>query len=353
MKKNYAILTVFSFLFLLTNCSKDPDLNDSNTYEILDNWTITKTSYDDAISVKDMFFVNSNTGFIVSYWGKIYKTTNAGISWEQKNSGTTLNLSDVYFLDEQIGFASGPTMNCLDDDCDNGSIFLKTQDGGETWTKTFFEDYIKIQSIHFLNPLEGLALIYTSNSSMASAIPNLAKTIDGGINWTFINLPIQPFYGEFQCIDNIVFIAGENQQIFKSTDFGNTWQTIQTTIPSNNDVLKIYFYDENIGYINGISNIYQTKNGGQTWDIVDVPFTSFGVIHFYNEQEGFNIEAISEYQGGDFPTFLGSIAYETDNGKKWRTSKINENLRLGFTSFPQKDLGYGIMGKDFYTIKRK
>ena len=66
---------------------------------------------------------------------------------------TTLFRS-VYFLNQDVGFASGQAMSgCLDEDCDKGSVFLKTINGGETWTKKLFEEYVRIKSLHFFNEI--------------------------------------------------------------------------------------------------------------------------------------------------------------------------------------------------------
>ena len=121
-----------------------------------------------------------------------------------------------------------------------------------------------------------------------------------------------------------------------------------------NDVGNIYFVTKNIGFLDGVTNTYKTTDGGLNWKTVDFPFERFGLLHFYDETEGFNIEIVSAYEGGDFPTFKGSLSYETyDGGKNWSTSNLIDSLFLGMISFPRRDLGYGINLSEFYTIKRK
>jgi photosystem II stability/assembly factor-like uncharacterized protein len=116
-----------------------------------------------------------------------------------------------------------------------------------------------------------------------------------------------------------------------------------------------YFYSENIGYILGGMNIYKTIDGGRSWEIVNFPVSNFHFLHFYNENEGFNIEDVFEYHGfGINPyRYIGSIGYHTyDGGKSWKKSKLIEEYIWGVTYFVQPDLGYGINGRDFFTIKR-
>jgi len=350
------LLILISFsTSLLISCSKVPiTTQDEPTYSI-DGWVITKSSHGlIGINPRDIFFVNSSIGFIVGYNGEIFKTSDSGANWRKLNSGTTLHLHSVFFLNENIGFVSSQAMGgCLDADCDKGSVLLKTVDGGESWTKTFFPDYYRILSLKFFDALNGVALIQTPDMPN-SQYEFIGLTSDGGMTWNLLDMPIQPAYDKFFYVDNFIFVAGRNQKIFKSSDYGHSWETISTPIEANNEVRNLYFYNGNIGLIDGISAIYKTINGGLNWTKTDFPFSSFDTFHFFNENEGFDVATVAVYEGGEFPTFKGSICYETkDGGSTWSKSDLVKSLYLGLTYFPQRDLGYGLNLSEFYTIKRK
>jgi photosystem II stability/assembly factor-like uncharacterized protein len=75
----------------------------------------------------DIDFPNTNAsqvGYAVGDLGVILKTYSAGDSWLQQQSGTTLRLNKVHFLDFDYGFAVG----------ENG-IILRTTTGGEPVTQ--------------------------------------------------------------------------------------------------------------------------------------------------------------------------------------------------------------------------
>ena len=351
---NKLALAALMAAFLIGGCKEVPDNPEDDLTIDLEGWEISKSNYDFDINPRDMYFVNENIGFVVGYNGDMYKTTDAGTTWRKLNSGTTLHLHSVYFIDENVGFVSSHAMSgCLDADCDKGSVLLKTINGGDTWTKTYFPDYIRILSLKFFDPLNGIAIIHKTD------IPNsrdeyVAITSDGGSNWNLLDLEIKRYSSSLYFVDNIPFVAGENNEIFKSSDYGHTWQTISTPIESNYDVRNIYFYNENIGYIDGVSHIYKTIDGGLNWEETNFPFTYFGTFHFSSENEGFNIQPIAVYEGGEFPTFKGSISYETlDGGITWTKSELMKSLYLGLTFFPRKDLGYGFNFSEFSIIKKK
>jgi photosystem II stability/assembly factor-like uncharacterized protein len=231
-------------------------------------------------------------------------------------------------------------------------VLLKTTDGGETWTKTFFPDYVNIFSVRFFDELKGIALIQPKDLAV-SGDKKIALTSDGGKNWNLIDLAIKPAYDRLFFMNNLVFVTGENRKIFKSSDYGYNWETINTPVASKYSIRNLYFLDENRGIIDGVTDVYKTTDGGSNWTKTNYPFTNFGTLHFYNENEGFNIENISAYEGGDFPVFKGSISYKTkDGGATWSKSDINESLHLGLTCFPQRDIGFGFNGSDFYSIKK-
>ena len=350
--------------FLLISCEKDynkdkpkPDndtiLNiDTVLCEFLEGWKISKYSFPFDINVRDIFFINEKTGFVVGYNGNIYKTINAGESWQKQNSGTTLHLYSVFFLNDSTGFVSGRAITDLSDDGGKGCVLLRTDNGGETWTKKFFQDYIDIRCLRFFNENNGLAIIYTPD------IPNskdyyMSKTSDGGDSWEFIDLSINPVYETYNYVDNVIFIAGENQKIFKSKDYGNSWETINTPIPSSEDVYHFYFYNEEIGFIDGV-NHFRTLNGGINWETIDFPTSLFDNFHFYNETEGFNTEPVFEYEG-EVEVYKGTRSFQTfDGGKSWQKSKLVDTLCFGWCShFPERNLGYNIHEPNFYTIKKK
>src|SRR5688572_15775267 len=57
--------------------------------------------------LEDVYFINQNEGWAVGRQGKIVHTTNAGATWAAQNSGTTYDLNKVHMLNASFGLAVG------------------------------------------------------------------------------------------------------------------------------------------------------------------------------------------------------------------------------------------------------
>lgn len=98
----------------------------------------------------DVFFLNETLGWIVGYEGTILNTTDGGITWTKSiipihEFG---NLYSVFFINENIGYVGG-----------SDEILFKTEDGGSTWQEVPFESIGgKIKSIYFADENRGWIL---------------------------------------------------------------------------------------------------------------------------------------------------------------------------------------------------
>jgi photosystem II stability/assembly factor-like uncharacterized protein len=120
--------------------------------------------------VKDYFFINTRTGFLVGRDGNIIKTEDSGQTWNAINSGVIETLWDIGFIDSLLGIVVG----------DFGRI-LKTEDCGETWRKVNSGTQENIYSIDFLNDHEYWVGTETG----------MRFTVDKGETWNSVPLRYQ------------------------------------------------------------------------------------------------------------------------------------------------------------------
>ena len=337
---NKLVITSLFAVILLFGCNK---YEDDNTI-IVDGWKISKSKHGFDSYPTNLFFVNEIIGFVIGNNGSLYKTIDSGRSWRKFKIGSTYDLCSVYFINRDVGFVSGKYFNS---DFDNGSILLKTTDGGKTWTKSFFPYYDLILTMKFFDAMNGIAIIITPYGQYSRNL-NLATTSNGGESWNLIDLAIKSTNDKLFYVDDLVYVAGEDQCFFKSSDYGHSWDTINSPIKTSH----IYFYNENIGYIFDANSLYKTLDGGISWNQIDVPYVQSNTFHFSTENEGLIIETVITSDLG-FQNFKGSYCYRTiDGGETWEKSNLIEAMILGKSFFPQRDVGFGFNSSEFYVLKK-
>jgi photosystem II stability/assembly factor-like uncharacterized protein len=338
-------LAIINFLlYSLIGCTKDTSPDNKVIDPYLDGWTIETKKLNIDVHPTSLLFTSPSDGFIIGYNGAIFHTSDSGNTWSAQNSSTILHLNSIFFLNQNIGFISGIGMNgCLDPDCNKGSILLRTTDGGNNWTKMFYDSLAYLESMQFRDENNGIAIMETYHRPN-SKFKFLVKTINGGTSWIKTNLSIpQSYSSEIINKENVYYIIGTDNKILKSTDFGDTWQSINTPVIASNDLFGIYFINKDIGFISDGTKAYKTVNGGQTWHQVNDLLVWFEGIHFVNENEGFNFSTVAVYDGGDFPTFKGTYIFSTkDGGETFNISELFTKFYLGLPCYPAPNIGYAI-----------
>lgn len=358
--KNLTIAILLAATFL-TGCKKSPDpvveieSEDTTTIfpDALTGWEIVKSDLDINTVAKDFFFISEQVGFVVGNTGDMFKTIDSGSSWQKQDPATSLDLYSVFYINENIGYLGARSASCDSEDCGKGALFLKTTDGGKSWSKTFLKEYVGIHSITFSNELNGLAIGVSDGE-----IPHLIRTQDGGETWIELDLAINASVIDLRInlIDRVIYVKGQRQLIFKSTDFGNSWTPLN--IPDIFSLYGLQFLDKNTGFASALSGLYKTTDGGASWQKTDFqPIKNFTTFHFLDANEGFAIESVEEYSSAPptiTATFKGTIILHTlDGGKTWTKSPLYKSLKPGSFTFPSDNRGFSLNGLHQYRFKRK
>ncbi|MBK6538946.1 MAG: T9SS type A sorting domain-containing protein [Ignavibacteria bacterium] len=208
--------------------------------------------------INAVYFENSQTGWSVGDSGRIIKTTNGGTNWYLINSGTFKNLNSLSFNSSNNAFIVG----------DSG-IVLRSTDGGDIWN--YFNiprDNFNFTSVFFVNNDIG----FIGGIPYSREMNKIFKTSDVGNTWD--SILTNPGFVSVKTIyftntnDGWIIqgygILGE-QVLFKTTDGGFNWN-IQFT---NNILYSVYFIDPLTGWTSGEGtgfNVYKSTNGGSNWN---------------------------------------------------------------------------------------
>jgi photosystem II stability/assembly factor-like uncharacterized protein len=169
------------------------------------------TQYTEVSSIgnsgNEIHAVTNSTIVVADEDGNLYRSMDAGASWNSVYSTSGI-MSSVYFFDEQQGYAAG-----------EGGVLLTSSDGGANWTERINEPGRQFVDIFPSTNTEVWAMEYRGDSIWHSA--------DKGISWEQINIPITTFWAEITFMNkDIGWICGGGSgsgRVIKTIDGGMTW----------------------------------------------------------------------------------------------------------------------------------
>jgi len=305
--------------------------------------------------LNDVDFIDEFNGIAVGKSGTIIHTTDGGLTWSMEESGTTLPLNGVEFLDINNAWAIGgdyfyPSPSNFE------GIILITTNGGQNWIQQYFSTDFMLNGICFLDSNNGWVVGGTFDTAV------VLHTTDGGINWNMqtcggISLLNAVCFTDINS-GTVVGVAG----IFRTTDGGSNW-TKQT-----NEVWElkaVNFIDANNGWAVGgftglpldetdlhmnqksswWTSIIHTTDGGTNWTIqLDTLDALLFAVSFLDSSFGFAV--------GQTPApipcsaiYSGIILRTKDGGTSWTIIDvpINTGWHSGFKDFCFTNEGDGVL----------
>lgn len=216
--------------------------------------------------INDLQFIDALNGFGVCDNGRFLKSTDGGASWTVSFISTGSNLNGVYFLNALQGYAVG-----LD------GVVFRTDDGGTSWSSQNSGTVERLESVFFTSDNTGY---------IVGRQDTYLSTVDGGATWTVSNL-----LGNGRDLNDVFFtsgsngyIASDNGRLLRTTDAGSTWTVQVTGTPQN--LNEVFFLDSNHGYLAGNAGLIQvsadggaiwtTQASGTTQDLEDIHFATIG-----------------------------------------------------------------------------
>jgi photosystem II stability/assembly factor-like uncharacterized protein len=264
-----AILIILNSQFLILNCFAQS------------GWVTQSSGTSD--NLRCIQFLDANTGYAVSFYEKLLKTTNGGTNWQVINLTLGGNEQTIFFINSLTGWAG----------TFNGKI-AKTTDGGVTWTIQYTASS-PVEAIEFANSQTGYAACQSGTG---------LKTTNGGTTWSQVTPVISYCYGLDVLNENTVYVCGGSSNIFFSSDGGANWTMQNSGGPQLN---AIKFANSLTGYAVGGGGHKKTTNGGLNWVSMDGGLTSNSYF------------SISVYNSSTLWAVGNFIKHSSDGGANWRT----------------------------------
>ena len=242
--------------------------------------------------LNDIRFINKKTGWCVGDSpGVILKTTDGGANWiQQSNPLPDRTLTCVFPVDSEYVYAAG-----------YGQTVLKTTNGGTNW--------LVIQSGTAISYYTGLFFANRDRGWIA-ANDRILLTANGGFSFD----TLRTTYGAWDIYFRNEFegVASAGLKIYYTSNAGVFWDTSVTQRFGPN--FKYFsFINQDTGFVSTYSgDIFRTTNFGLTWDSIPKPPESLSTIRFINNKTG--------WTGGEF----GHLYKTTNGGINWVFQNLSQ-----------------------------
>jgi photosystem II stability/assembly factor-like uncharacterized protein len=279
--------------------------------------------------------------------------SNATAQWQRQAVETKAGLRGLSVVNEKIIWASG-----------TGGTFLKTTDGGKTWTvgKVPGAEKLDFRDVEAFD--ENTAYLLSIGEGESSRI---YKTTDGGATWKlqFKNENPKAFFDAIAFWDRNNGIAMsdpvDGKYVLISTTDGENWKPLGTDkMPSAKQGEAAFAASGTCLIVNGKSDVFlvsggadarvfRSNNRGLSWFVADTPIikgtqgSGIFSIAMFDARSGVIV-------GGNYEKpneITNNLAFTSDGGRNWKLGKGLNGYRSAVMYIDKKTLiAVGSSGSD-------
>jgi len=165
----------------------------------------------------DVSYIDNQVGTAVGDNGKLFNTTNGGISWTATTLSVTPRLFSAYFISRYNGWVIGDYLIY------NGSSSSvhHTLNGGQSWFSVAGFDSVALRDIAFANANIGV---------IVGTVGVVFYTNNGGDTWSQSNIGNHYIEAVSFNGDGVAICVGKNGFVARSTDNGAIWEVVITAV---------------------------------------------------------------------------------------------------------------------------
>ncbi len=287
-------------------------------------------------NVRRMSFIDQQHGWVAGENGVIQRTENGGSNWSPQQSGVEEDLYDIFFLNQQYGWAVG-----------FGGIILRTVDGGQNWKRLTKGPINTLLATDFVGHRGWAAgqkgtILSTRNKGMSwenqisptnqqindldfvdsrrgwavGERGTILYTDNGGEAWTAQQSPVTSGFRALQFLDSKTgWVVSNDGIILHTTNGGNEWIVQNST--TTHELFSVFFLNESEGWVSGLDVLLRTTNGGSSWE----------KLTFEGEGEGMQMRDIVflDSQTGYVVSNMGLLYSTPDGGATWTNGFMRYN----------------------------
>ena len=250
--------------------------------------------------INKIHFIDNDTGFMIMDDRQILKTTDGGLTRTQIGSASLTQFSDFTFTDNKIGFFA--TVDRISS-TESAYSIRKTTDFAQTFTTVYIDTMAGVTGYNN-RVISKIQFIDNSNGFVVGGNGMFMKTTDGGNTWS------RSFITPFNQLTSVFFVNPNTGYInnaggiYKTTDGGNSW-SIQQVNPVST-ISRIAFVNDTLGFAVSNNAIYKTTNAGNFVGLKEnkeelklsvYPNPTFGIFSVEVENSELNYVRIYDVNG--------------------------------------------------------
>jgi photosystem II stability/assembly factor-like uncharacterized protein len=224
----------------------------------------------------------NNTIWVVGNSGAVLKKV--GDNWSIQSAPVSTNLNSIQFLSDNVGYIAG-----------DKSTFLISVDSGLNWKSfgNFGSKDLNIKGLCFINSTTGFLYVYEKKDT--SWIKYFLKTTDGGKSWSKIKSKYKgdhDTYTVYQNSDSFFFTNSKNGYsatrfgFYESSDSGISWKRIEIDSESSHSFVNFkVINNELMAVLDKFGALYIVS--GTNWQKIILKHTRLlNSISFINDNIG-------------------------------------------------------------------
>lgn len=195
-------------------------------------WVVKKLANEESLATVQ--FIDQARGWVVSRKGNIYVTSDGGETWQLKRVDMPLDseVSASFFVDSLTGWVSilrlSPDVLLPNKE---RAWLMKTEDGGNSWVEQYSQKAVQLTRLYFVSPQEGWAVgSRTIKRDTLQTDGFVLHSVDAGKHWTVVSDSLPKGEGglEDAYYDKAVGLSVLNSdgRVFLTSDGGARWSTI-------------------------------------------------------------------------------------------------------------------------------
>jgi len=249
--------------------------------------------------INALHFVTADIGWAVGHDDNIFNTIDAGKTWTMQLDGLAYNLIRAQAQQDQYAARLEEKQAALDEaqaQLDEAEAAAKPkqklidqlQEKVDALDEEVYELDFQVRDaekiLHEENapwPLMDVWFSDVNTGYTVGAFNAFLMTQDGGKTWTDVSNRLENPDGlhlnAVSGIDNTVFILGEGGLVFRSTDAGATWTTLES--PDDGSFFAMHLTKQantpqlDVLIIGLEGSVFRSSNNGDDWDAVDSPLS--------------------------------------------------------------------------------